>query len=1545
MGVTVLHLEIDQFSPAFTWQGRGAIKTSDSAPSPSTEGILGLRDLAHIESTRWRLVANRTRGHADLCKRVIGDLMKQAAVEGNVFKGLTPEDRDWILDNIRPLRTALREVVNSRSVFCRQPHIQGRGGQVRTRSLVIADLFLYASNFCFDPGAFSAYLDGWQENQNLEMGELWALKQALQLSVLEQLARNVAPLLGHSNPALLFVPVAGHFAIPRLITAIRDIGEADWERLFEQISVVDKTLRRDPTATYQLMDEESRALYRMAIADLASHSSRSESQVAAGVVEMAQAAANQITTDPRITERESHIGYYLADAGLPRLRHAVGYRPCLKQRVRDLLLRYPNACYLVGIEILTFLIVTFVLAGLPHLSSIVAGFFFLFIPASQAAVELMNAVVTSMLPARHLPKMDFSQGIPDRYRTMVAVPTLLLSEKQVQDLVEGIEVRYLANRDPNLYFALLTDAPDSHHQFDASEALTAFCSCHIRELNRRYGHSGKGPFFLFHRRRMFNPSQGVWMGWERKRGKLLDLCRLLRGDQEKFPVKVGDLSVLPQIRFVISLDSDTQLPRDAAHRLVGALAHPLNRAVINPATNTVISGYGILQPRVGISVHSAGRSRLASTYSGQTGFDIYTRAVSDVYQDLYGEGIFTGKGIFDVDVFQQVLDERFPCNALLSHDLIEGAYARAALVSDIEVIDDYPSHFSAYCRRKHRWVRGDWQIAQWLFRSVPDFHNHMVPNPTSVVSRWKIFDNLRRSLIDPCLFGLLLAGWFFLPGRAWYWTLATMGLLSLTVYAHALMSLVRSMSLRRLPATLRSISVDLAKGHVNVLLALTFLPHQALVMIDAIVRTLVRQRITRLRLLEWETAAEAESAATTPRPADIYLAWTPWIALGLTLILAVSRPEICLYALPFLLLWANATGIARWLSRGQVVARPVITASQKRFLRTSALHIWRYFQENSGPGENWLVPDNVQESPCTSAHRISPTNLGLLLNARQAAYDLGYLTLPEFVALTERTLSAAAKLAKHRGHFFNWYDTLTLEPLDPAVISTVDSGNLAASLWTLKQHCLLLVDGLVFPPSVWQGLRDHIHILYDFDPERARELDALAQEFGNDGWKWFTGLDSVERETQALSSGPSENVRWWAGMLLERTSAIRSLADALAPWFGAIDQNALRGLVGDPGLNLAGLTLGRVDILADHLRSTLKPHEFDKINDAILRAAVTAETLRSKLRRLATEAGRLVDEMDFRFLYDERKKLLSVGYGVSSRQLHPARYDLLASEARMASFVAIAKGDIPQKAWFHLGRSQTSWEGRPILLSWTGTIFEYLMPTLWMKIYPRTIWEQSARAVVAMQRAYSRKLQVPWGISESAYAARDDDGNYQYHAFGLPMLALKRVFAPPRVIASYAAFLALAVNPAAAIRNLRRMWKHGWAGRYGFYEAVDFSGGPEPTVVRCWMAHHHAMSLMAIANCLLESPFQRFFHSEPQVMATELLLHEKVPIGLRVELEPYLAPPAGARSRSTTKSVKPFPLNALGVDNSPFRTAPLGPSAVQSSVVRRGWPGRRLINW
>jgi hypothetical protein len=1497
MGTTGLHLETEwaaDLAPAFEG-GMVIVETEDAQDSDRALRTEKLRDRASAESLRWNPVDRRPRSHAiDLSRKVIGALIEQASFGGDtVLTFLTHEDREWVMDKVRLLRTALQEVFQSRHSFSKQPHLKSQDGRVVARSRVIADAFLGAVDCCFDADALAVFLSAWPEHQRLEMGELWALKPALQISILDQLAGVIAPFLDYPAFTFNLAYADARIGIRRLITALRDIGEADWKLLFEQISVVDRVLRRDPVGTYTQMDYESRDLYRNVIADLACHSEMDEVEVAEAALSLAQNAVNR-----RIRERENHVGYYLVDGGLPDLRQLIRYRAPIRRRLTDALRNCPNLFYLTGIGIFTIVIEALFLAGLKPLASIGTSFFWLLILASQAASTIMNAIVTSILPARLLPKLDFSEGIPARYKTMVAVPTLLLNEQQIKDLVNGLEVHYLGNRDPNLYFALLTDGPDSDKSCDGTEALAEYCSHLIRELNTKYAAPDEGVFFLFHRHRMFNPSEDAWMGWERKRGKLLDLNNLLRGTADRFPVKVGDLSVLPRIKFVITLDSDTKLPRDAAQRLVGTLAHPLHRAIINPITNTVTTGYGILQPRVGISLQSASRSRLAAIYGGNTGFDIYTRAVSDVYQDLYGEGTFAGKGIYDVDVFHQVLNERFPCNTLLSHDLIEGAYARAGLVSDIEVIEDYPSNFSAYSRRQHRWVRGDWQIMQWLLPRVPNFNGCMVANPTTLVSRWKIFDNLRRSLIDPGMFLLLLAAWFFPPEPQWYWILTALSLLLIPVYTQALLSLLGVRNSQQFRSTSHSAGATFARGHLHVVCKLIFLTHQALLMTDAIIRTLVRHRITRRKLLEWETAAEAECGSVRRKPADIYLGLTPWIALAITVALAPVRPEACLYNAPLLLMWASAPAIARRLSIQRMNERASVKSGDEQFLRAVALRTWRYFRENSGATRNWLVPDNIQESPAMVADRISPTNLGLLLNARQAAHGMGYITLPEFVRLNSRTLSIAERLPRHGGHFFNWYDIRTLDPLAPAFISTVDSGNLAACLWAFKEGCLSLMKGPIFPQSLWQGILDHVRILHQLDPAKTSTLNASVENFGADTVRWLAGLHLVELEAQQLLSAPDNSVRWWAAELNDRIGAVSELTRTFMPWFSSGGSSVACDLADDPEKWLASLTLETLPTVIGQIRARLSSRDLSVLQDALAKAVMTSERLQLELRRLASEAARLAEEMDFCLLYNRRKKLLSVGYDVPSRRLHTACYDLLASEARTAVFVAIAKGDIPQESWFHLGRAQTLYRGRRVLLSWTGTIFEYLMPSLWMKTSRQTILGQSMQNVVETQQLYLRHKCPFWGISESAHSEVDENGSYQYRAFGLPKLALKRMETSPRVIAPYASFLALETNFAAAIRNLRRMWQCGFAGLYGFYDAVEFKDNgscrSELVPVKCWMAHHLAMSLIAVTNRLLGSPFQRYFHADPQVIATELLLHERVPGGMTVESdlarEPALGP-------------------------------------------------------
>ncbi len=636
------------------------------------------------------------------------ELQKTIAAAAN---GARDERRRWVLDNMRLIRAAAREAREIGRALRGEAGVIDAAGVERPRAYAVACQYLDSTAGRFSEETLAAFLDGYQKAAELNMSEIWALKPALQLALLERIAGS------------------GPDSWQTLVMSLRQAGEAQWKDLFEAVSPVDRVLARDPARAYSAMEYESRDEYRKVVSHVAKHSGRGEREVAEAAIDLAEAAARR-SDGSRAALRRAHVGFYLLDRGLPRLRAVTGYRPGPMTRLRDAILAHPNAFYLTGIELVTLTIVIGLLTALDALTPVVAGFLLLILPATQAAVEFMNHLATSLLRPRALPKLDFSKGIPEDCRAIVAVPTLLLNEAQVQNLVLDLEIRYLANRDPNLYFALLTDSPDSDEPSGQTDALAELCRARIEELNRRYGADGRGPFYLFHRHLVFNASEGRWMGWERKRGKLLDLNQFIRGGFDSFPVKSGDVAALCRLRYVITLDSDTQLPRGSAARLIGAIAHPLNQAVVDPATKMVVEGYGILQPRIGISVESAARSRLASIYSGQTGFDIYTRAISDVYQDLYGEGIFTGKGIYEIDAFRETLQARFPENALLSHDLIEGSYARAGLVSDIELIDDYPSHFSAYSRRKHRWVRGDWQILRWLSSRVPDYHgqHHCEPH-------------------------------------------------------------------------------------------------------------------------------------------------------------------------------------------------------------------------------------------------------------------------------------------------------------------------------------------------------------------------------------------------------------------------------------------------------------------------------------------------------------------------------------------------------------------------------------------------------------------------------------------------------------------------------------------------------------------------------------------------------------------------------------------------------------------------------------------------
>ncbi len=1209
---------------------------------------------------------------------------------------------------------------------------------------------------------------------------------------------------------------------------------------------------------------------------------------------LARTASERRAGDARLHARESHIGYYLLDAGAADLSHAIGYRPPLPERIRVAAKGDADLFYIAPIEILSVLLIAALLFPVVSASgtfwALIPAFLLLVLPATQGVVDLMNNTVTALFEARALPKLNFRKhGIPADCATLVAVPTLLLNEKQLRELVAELEVRYLANKDAHLHFALITDLPDAvtRPRENDSDPLVDLAVKLIDTLNSHYSGENGGSFTLFHRHRIFNARQGVWMGWERKRGKLLDLNKFLQGTYDAFPVKAGGIDKVRGVRYIITLDSDTQLPRGTAAAMVGTMAHPLNRAIIDPERRIVTAGYGILQPRVGVSVQSASRSRLAALFSGQTGFDIYTRAVSDVYQDLYGEGIFTGKGIYEVETLHVVLDRRFPRNALLSHDLIEGAYARAGLATDIEVIDDYPSHYSAYTRRKHRWVRGDWQIAQWLFANVPDESRRSVRNPISTISRWKIFDNLRRSLVEPFTMLLLIAGWLGLDGGPLYWTLITLLLMFLPTIVQFVFSFSRALVSDQAGAVGEAFT-GTAQAAFITLLNVVFLPHSTFLSLDAILRALIRRFITGQRLLEWETAAEAE-AGKRVTPVDRYLTASPLFAFAVGLLVFWLQPASLPVAVPVLLLWAAAPAITAWLNRPPREATAALAEPDADFLRGHALRIWRYFYQFGGPRHHYLIPDNVEESGLFEAARVSPTNLGLLLNARQAAVEFGWLTLPEFAELTASTLATLTALPKERGHLYNWYNTHTLEPLLPITVSSVDSGNFAASLYTLRMGAAELLTRPLIEPRLFLGLQTQISAAGPAmdGPPAGGSLQASLQ--------WVLDHAAL-RETKHAES--EQETEWWRAEVAVRLRAVALLAINYQPWL--LPRFAPLRAVGELGLADAAAhpPLEEAEQFARELQTRLErfvagresaaPTGAGELLGMLPAAAERLRLLAASLSRCSEHSFQLASAMDFDFLVRHDREMLSIGYDVPARELHSACYDMLASEARIAAFISVAKGDLEQTSWFKMGRTHTLAFGRAVLLSWTGTMFEYLMPSLWMRSYPDTLMARTLAAVVAVQRAYGKRLGIPWGISESGYAEVDDGGHYHYKAFGIPGIALKWDATAGPVVSPYSSFLALGIDREAALANLRAMSKLGWSGAYGLYESIDYTQGRErPRLVREWMAHHQGMSLMALLNLLHDDACKRWFHANPHLQAAELLLHEK-PIreaALRQELK------------------------------------------------------------
>jgi cyclic beta-1,2-glucan synthetase len=1281
---------------------------------------------------------------------------------------------------------------------------------------------------------------------------------------------------------------ADQVSISNSISSLRFLGNIDWREFVEAMSLVERSLRDDPCGAYAAMDFASRDRYRHVIEKVARASGMAEPDVAERAIELARTAERRCGEGQRTT----HVGYYLIDRGLPELEEAAQVHVSPRAALTRWSNRYAVLLYIGAIALITLLVTGSLLAeegeGVAAGVLVALGVCAL-LAGSQLAVAVVNWLSTLLVPAQPLPRMDFSGGIPSALRTLVVIPTLLTHPRDVDTLVDALEVRYLANREENLHFGLLTDFRDAPEESQPDDApLLQSARAAIEALNAQYGAGGNDVFFLFHRPRRWNPHDGVWMGYERKRGKLADVNRLLReGNGDAFSLIVGDTASLAGVKYVITLDTDTQIPRDAARLLVGTMAHPLNRPVYEAALGRVSAGYGILQPRVSVSLPAGRPSRYARLNGGEPGIDPYTRVVSDVYQDVFREGSFIGKGIYEVEAFERSLEERFPENRILSHDLLEGCYARAGLVSDVQLYEEYPARYDADVNRRYRWIRGDWQLAAWLLPTVPGPAGQRLKNPLSAHSRWKLLDNLRRSLVPAALTLLLLLGWLT-PVSAVLWTLVVLGVVLVPPVLVTLLDLFRKSHDMRLSQHLRAVRSAAGLRFAQTGLYVATLPHEACYSMGAILRTLGRLLVTKRRLLEWNASGN-ELLRRDDLPGSYRAMWfAPALAIGAALTVAAVDPHALLVAGPFLLLWLGAPALTWWISQPVPRREAPLSDEQTRFLGKIARKTWAFFETFVGPDDHWLPPDNYQDDrEPVLAHRTSPTNMGLALLANLSAYDFGYIPAGVLIERTAATLETMSQLPRHRGHFFNWYDTRTLEVLHPRYVSTVDSGNLAGHLLTLRPGLQELLDRPIVDKRWLAGLRDTLEIVEELSGDDASDalarfrtdLDAAASAWPDTLPAIYVLLTQLAQSAAAIAQEmyrePGSDAAWWMEALNRQCLSLQTELALLAPW-----------------ATLAEAADGADYRTEGHAIPTLS--DLVSLDDAETPSACQADrgaTVRpcshparariasiERLKQLCCELA----NMEYGFLYDTASRLLSIGYNVDERRRDASYYDLLASEARLGVFVAIAERRLPQESWFALGRLLTTSGGEPTLLSWSGSMFEYLMPQLVMPTYDDTLLDQTATAAVACQVEYGRQRGVPWGISESGYAARDVNLSYQYRAFGVPGLGLKRGLEHDLVIAPYASAMALMVAPAAACQNLQRLAAAGAEGRYGFYEALDFTPtrrrrGEAHTLVRSYMVHHQGMSLLALAYRLQDRPMQRRFASDLQFQATLLLLQEQIP--------------------------------------------------------------------
>ena len=1130
-------------------------------------------------------------------------------------------------------------------------------------------------------------------------------------------------------------------SVGNCIISIKNINRINMIEIFEKINGVEEILKKDPVNVYSKMDYKTRIYYRNKLKEISKKTKISEIYIARKCLELSSIEYEKSNMDSN--NKKAHVGYYLIADGEPKLLEILQNKKVPRQNNMHKAQKYITALA----------VVTIVLAGVyglyinTQINNIVLSLILsilLLIPIETIFTQIAQYILGKTKNTKIIPKLDFRNGIPEQNATFVVIPTIIKNGKRVEELMHKLEVYYIANKSDNIYFALLGDCSTSSNEeegFDEEVINTGKKMVDI--LNKKYPDEKFTKFNFIYRKRMWNEGEEAYLGWERKRGLLNQFNEYILGNISN-PFKtntITNLASMPPIKYIITLDADTDLVLNSAKELIGAMAHILNKPELNKSEDLVIAGHALIQPRIGIDLMSSIKSLYTKIYAGAGGVDVYANAISDIYQDNFEEGIFTGKGIYDLKIFSKILNNEIPENTILSHDLLEGSYLRCGLATDIMLMDGYPVGYNSSKSRLHRWIRGDWQIIIWLKDKIKNKRGEIKNNPLNILSKYKIFDNLVRSLLEVSsvltIIYMCILDYFY---KIKIWPIITTVLIA--VLTPTVIDVINKIVFKRegekrqktFNKTLSGINASLLRG----LFTLATLPDKAYMSANAICKTLYRLKVSKKHMLEWVTAEEAEKMAKKDIK-SYYINMAPNIILGILGILYIfinAKNPFSVLIFVISLLWLIAPAIMCYISKEIVVnnKKELLVDKDKQYVLEVGKRTWQFFRDYLVKENNYLPPDNYQEDRKPKAiKRTSSTNIGLALLAVISSYDLGYETQKNTLELLNKMIDTIYNLQKWNGHLYNWYNIETLEPLRPRYISSVDSGNFVGYLYVVKQFLI---------------------------------------------------------------------------------------------------QN------------------GQED----------------------------------------TRIDELIEHTDFTKLYNEKMQLFSVGYNVEENMLTDSYYDLLASEARQTSLVAIAKKDIEQKHWYNLSRTLTVLNKYKGLISWSGTAFEYLMPNINIPKYPGSLLDESCKFLIMSQKEYNKKLKIPWGISESAFNLKDLNNNYQYKAFGIPWLGLKRGLADEIVVAPYASMMAIIDEPIEVLKNLKQLEKLGMYNKYGFYESIDYTPtrlrkNETKAIVKTYMAHHQGLILLSINNLMNNNIVQKRFVQNPEIEAVDILLQERMPENIIITKE------------------------------------------------------------